>query len=462
MKGVGFLGIDVSKGYADFGLFNFDKQQLGKSYKCYDNADGHTKMLKRIKVDMAKNNLTMIICGVESTGGYENNWYHDLREREAQGIEVYRLNPRGVKHQGASKLVRTVTDEVSAKLIALQLIENHQEIRSYAKPSIELSQARSFYRTIIDAQKKKTAWNNQLEKLLYTAFPELLTFKNKGLNQWTYRLLSKYEGRENLARKNKSTLLKIKGLSEETVILLKQKAKESIGVESPFLIRAIKQHAGNIIHLEKQIKADKIYLEKNYQSPQVDLISSSIAGIGKYTAIGIMMEVEEVSRFASASKMAAYFGVHPQFKASGDSQGKARMSKQGSSAYRCTIYQAARGVIMHNPYFKEIYAAHRAKGRGHGCTMGILMHKLTKIIFGMLKSNTPFDYRINKQHIDRTINKQKEEKTQEQDTEIKEEIASMSKAPVSQRAIRKMKAQLTPQTSTVEANTRSTIKPKQT
>ena len=66
------------------------------------------------------------------------------------------------------------------------------------------------------------------------------------------------------------------------------------------------------------------------------------------------------------------------------------------------------------------------------------------------------------QYINRTINKQKEEKTEQQETKIKEEIALMSQAPVSQRATRKMKAQLTPQTSTVEANTRSTIKPGQT
>lgn len=462
MNEVGFLGIDVSKGYADFSLFNFKKQQLGKSYKCYDNVDGHAKMFKKIEANMVEYGLSVIICGVESTGGYENNWYHDLRERETEGIEVYRLNPRGVKHQGASKLVRTVTDEVSAKLIAFQLIENHQKIRTYAKPSIEMSQARSFYRMIINAQKKKTAWNNQLEKLLYTAFPELLTFKKKGLNKWTYRLLSKYDGKEKLARKNKSSLLKIKGLSEDVAIELKQKAKESVGVESHFSIRAIKQHAINILHLEEQIKADKIYLEKNYHSSQVNLISSSIAGIGKYTAIGIMMEIEDISRFATAKKMAAYFGVHPQFKASGDSQGKARMSKQGSRSYRCTVYQAARGVLLHNPYFKEIYAAHRAKGKGHGSTMGILMHKLTKIFFGMLKGNTPFNHEVDQQHINRTINKQKTVKTEEQQTQIKEEIALMDKAPVSQRASRKMKAQLTPQASTKEANTRSTIKPKQT
>ena len=462
MKRVGFLGIDVSKGYADFRLFNFEKQQLGKSYKCYDNGEGHAKLLKRIQSDRVKYDLKMIICGVESTGGYENNWYHDLRERESEGIEIYRLNPRGVKHQGASKLVRTVTDEVSAKLIAFQLIENHQKIRSYAKPSIEMSQARSFYRTIIDAQKKKTAWSNQLEKLLYTAFPELLTFKKKGLNQWTYRLLSKYEGREKLGRKNMSTLLKINGLTEDVAIMLKQMAKGSVGVESCFTIRAIKQQAINIMHIEKQIKADKIYLEKNYHSEQVDLISSSIVGIGKYSAIGIMMEIEDVSRFATASKMAAYFGVHPQFKASGDSQGKARMSKQGSRSYRCTVYQAARGVLIHNPYFKEIYAAHRANGKGHGSTMGILMHKLTKIFFGMLKSNTPFDSEVDQKNIDRNTTKQNEVQTVQQEDVIKEELELMEKAPVSQRATRKMKAQLMSQTSTMEANTRSTIKPKQT
>lgn len=66
--------------------------------------------------------LTEVFCGVESTGGYENNWHSLLKSLQSQGgLYVARLNPKAVKAVSDAVLRRTITDSVSAENIALYL-----------------------------------------------------------------------------------------------------------------------------------------------------------------------------------------------------------------------------------------------------------------------------------------------------------------------------------------------------
>lgn len=459
MEKTGFLGIDVSKGYADFLLLDEEKQQLGKSYKLYDTAQDHKKLYKQLKLALHKFGLSTIICGVESTGGYENNWYNDLAQNgEVESIKVVRLNPMGVKHQGESKLTRTITDKVSAQLIAYQLIENKDALLSKPKPSIDQAQARRFYHYIRTLKKQKTALGNQLEKLLYNAFPELLTYAKGGYPIWLLLFLSKYEGRASGIIKNTNKLLKINNLSQSKVEAIQNKAKNSVGIDNELLSRSIRGLCSQILQLGQTIKEEKKYLENNYTSAAVELLSE-IKGIGLYTAIGASMEIEDVNRFDGAQKMASFFGVHPVFKKSGDGQIKPRMSKKGSSSFRDLLYMGARNVVNHNDYFKEIYAKFRAKGMKDGDAIGVIMHKLTRVFYGMLKSQKAFDPEIDKANQNKTAIKELGQQTEEQIQAIQQELEIIKNAPCSNRAYKRKKAELEPQTSYDEVNTRSKIPP---
>ena len=92
--------------------------------------------------------------------------------------------------------------------------------------------------------------------------------------------------------------------------------------------------------------------------------------------------------------MAAFYGVHPSFKQSGDGKFKVRMSKEGSASMRSTLYLIAHNLYMHNQYFKSLYAKYAAKGKKHNVIMGILMHKALRILWGMLKSRTKFNPKV--------------------------------------------------------------------
>lgn len=456
MNETGYLGIDVSKGYADFILLNKAKEELGKSYKLYDNRKGHTTLFKRLNKEKEKYGFTRIICGLESTGGYENNWYNSLRiEGEKQGIEVLRLNPRGVKHQGASELTRTETDKVSARLIAIQLIANEPKLLAAPTPSLKASQARRFYKYINTLLKQRTAQSNQLEKLVYSSFPELLTYAKNGLPKWGLFVLVKCPSHKSFLKAKESSLLKINGLTIDKIKNLKLLAKESVGqIADRLLSRTISNLAKQIRELDKKIEEEKAFLSKNYTSEQVELIKG-IKGIGIYSAIGIMMEIEAVNRFADAARMCSYFGLHPMFKQSGDGTTKPRMSKQGSAGYRSILYMVARNVSIHNPYFKEIYAKFRAKGMNDGQTMGVIMHKVTRVIFGMLKSNKPFDPEVDKKNRKKTVVQQEKGLSDKQEEQVKQEIEQIKNAPCSRRALKKKKAELLPQISIEEISARS-------
>ena len=179
----------------------------------------------------------------------------------------------------------------------------------------------------------------------------------------------------------------------------------------------------------------------NYENDQLELFDP-FKGIGIYTAIGALIEIEDVTRFASASKMSSYFGVHPVFKQSGDGSAKARMSKKGRASFRSLMYMAARNVVMYNPFFKSIYNAQRAKGMGHNQAIGVIMHKLTRIIYGMLTSNTPFDPKVHQNIVDKNEAKSSEVKEEEDIQKQKDEIEVAMQAPISSSAINKMKKEL--------------------
>lgn len=69
MKTKAFLGIDVSKGYADFILLDEDKQVLEESFQLDDNKAGREK-LSELFDPWFDSGIKELYCAVESTGGY--------------------------------------------------------------------------------------------------------------------------------------------------------------------------------------------------------------------------------------------------------------------------------------------------------------------------------------------------------------------------------------------------------
>jgi transposase len=400
-----YLGIDVSKGYADFFLMDSNKNAIERGFQLDDNHQGHEELLKYLQ--RRTMNGARIICGVESTGGYEQNWLTAIKRQVGRmQVEVYKLNPKGVKHQIESTMKRTITDSVSAEGIAQYLVNNYQKKQSDWQHSTfqqeQLVSAQRCFHFIQGLIKQQTARYNQMEKLLYQMFPELLVFCKQGIPHWMIRLLTKYPGRSSIHRAHVASIDKIKGISLAKAEQLKTLAKTSVaGSSSSMAEKMLQTLAEDIQHHHARIEDLKKYLAEHHISEDLEIVKS-IRGIGDWTATALIMLLGPLDRFDGTDKLAAFFGVNPKFKQSGDGKWGVRMSKQGSSDMRAVLFVAANNVILHEPYFKQRYAHYLSNGMKAKAAKGVIMHKLLRILYGMLKNHSRFDQRIDEQNQQRT------------------------------------------------------------
>lgn len=452
-----FLGIDVSKGYADFIPLDIKGESIEKSFQLTDNKAGRNQLSILIK-NWLNSGSEFIYCGLESTGGYENNWYYLLKGLQSQGkVFVSRLNPKVVKSTGDAKLRRTITDRVSAENIAHYISKFSEDVDYGLKheASEEFKVGRDILTGIRMHIKQRTQLYNQLEKWLYDSFPEVLIYCRNGIPLWLLKLLEAYPTAQKVSG-SKGGILKIKGISKSKAEKLKALAKES-----ELKVNSAKEHlitttAKEIIHKNDLIISQEKYLIDLYKDQDDVKLLTSTVGVGIKSAITFVLEIDGVDRFDDVKKISSYFGVHPTYKESGDGKWGNHMSKRGRGTMRAALYMCAKTGVRFNEPLKDIYAKCRAKGMNYNQAIGAAMHKLLRIIYGILKSKKPFDIEVDKKNQQNAKEKQKvneknsKEKLKEKKKSIHRYQAENSQGPISGRKAVKLKKQKASQTPILE------------
>jgi len=431
-----YLGIDVSKGYADFIILDNNKKIVEDGFQLDDTFEGHNQLYKILSGFIAKHPEANIFAAVESTGGYENNWLKLLSKYQSKlNLSIARVNPFGVNYNSKATLKRIITDKESSKNVAEYMI-SHPEKVSYNNEDY-YSSARKQWTFIKMLTKQKVQLLNQLGSLLYIANPEVLRYCRSKINQWTLKMLRQYPTARHLSKAELSKLSKIPYIKEELAIALIENAKKSVASSvDDTTAEIIKAIVEQILRLEKLIAWQTKQLENNCKLPEVELLKT-FQGIGTYSAVGLMIEILSVERFPTVKHLASYFGVHPVFKQSGDGLYGYRMSKRGRKQPREILFNVARFAIAHNPYIKEIYAMHLKKGMPKMAALGAVMYKILRIIYGMLKHNKAFDPEVDR------ANREKHSATNIQNNPDRSRRFQPIDfyAPVSRRQIKKRKEQ---------------------
>lgn len=388
-----FLGIDVSKGYADFVIVDDRKKTVVENFQLDDTHNGHQRLFKTVDRFLKQHPQSALFAAVESTGGYENNWYCCLqRLQQTLAISVARLNPLGVMHNSKADLKRNNTDKISARNVAEYLIA-HSEKVDYQQHD-QWASLRKQWGFIKMLNKQATELRNQLESLLYTANPDLLRFCKDGVPAWVLKMLLKYPTAVNLARARVSAVAKIPYVTKERAQELVDTAKQSVAsatdtVTAQLIIATVSQ----ILGLRETIAAQEKLMIEHCSSPDVDLLMT-FKGIADSSAIGLMLQIQAIERFSGCKKLVSFFGLHPVFKISGDGSSATKMSKQGRKEARRILYTVALTAIRWNPLIRDLFEHHLSRGKCKMDAVGICMHKIARIIYGMLKNQTPFDPEI--------------------------------------------------------------------
>jgi transposase len=404
-----YLGIDASKGYADFIILNSKKKVVVENFQLDDTFEGHC-LLYDLLMNFLNDHPQAIICAaLESTGGYENNWYNALVAFQGSlNLQTARLNPLGVYHNQKADMKRNVTDKISAQSVAEYMIA-HPEKVSYQSQD-HLANLRKQWKFIKMLTKQSTQLLNQLEALLYSANPEILPYCKDGVPAWVFKLLLKYPTALNLAKAKVSSIARIPYVSLARAQQLLSNAKNSVAsatdeITQQLIVATVKQ----IMHLKKTIQTQNEIMEKACSVPEVELLKTFV-GIGDYSAIGLMLNIVSVKRFKKVKKLASFFGLHPQLKISGDGVAVVRMSKKGRTEPRQILFMVAMNAITTNPLIREIYQEHVQKGMDKMAAIGLCMHKILRIVYGMLKHNTPFNPEIDRKNREKSKQRGKSRK----------------------------------------------------
>jgi transposase len=119
---------------------------------------------------------------------------------------------------------------------------------------------------------------------------------------------------------------------------------------------------------------------------------TSIPGIALKSAWCILAEIQDMAVFASAKQLAAYAGLTPEQVVSGSSvRGQSRLTKFGNRRLRTAFFFPALVAMRSQPFFRAFAQRHLAKGLCKMAVVVLLMHKLIRIVFGVLKSGQPFN-----------------------------------------------------------------------
>lgn len=428
-----FMGIDVSKGYADFSIMDASGTGLIESFQVDDTHNGYVA-LHGVLIDLCEEKDAKIFCAVESTAGYENNWHNYMSHLAAtMPIHVVRLNPFGVKKLSEARLERNKTDKTSSYHIAEYLRTYHENIRYDEENPY---QAYRKYWTYASLQIKMIRQlSNNLQSTVYCSSPELLHYCKQGFPDWILELLKQYPSARKLCRAKVRGVIKITGVTESKAQKLISAAKTSVASMQDELteemvvslskqILSMKQHSKNMLRLPLKL----------YRPREIDLLMT-IPGIGEKTALGLFMEIGPVQRFSSSKELASYAGIHPVIRESGDGSKRPRMSKKGRRELRTVLFMPAMVAIQYDEYIKKIYEHHLAKGKSKMCALGIVMHKMLRIAYGVLKSGKPYSA-----DIDQKNSLKKPEKTEppKKNTIRRFQDLDMS-APVSRRNAKKRK-----------------------
>jgi transposase len=388
-----FLGIDASKGYSDFVMLNAKKQPIIENFQLDDTFEGHSRLyefLRRFNQDYAQ---ATIYAAVESTGGYENNWFQSLLAFQGSlPIKTAHLNPLGVSHNSKADLKRNITDKISAQNVAEYMIA-HPEKVSYQHQDT-LASLRKQWGFITMLTKQSTQLFNQLESLVYNANPEILIYCKDGTPQWVLKLLTRYPTALRLSKAKVKSLARIPYVTTERAKQLVATAKKSVAsasdkVTEQLIVATVKQiaHQKNIIKTQTEILANECDV------PEVQLLKTFV-GISDYSAIGLMLQIQSVSRFSTSKKLSSFFGIHPEYKKSGDGIYKFRMSKKGRKEGRRILFIVAMSAIQSNPLIRDVYQQAVERGMEKMAAMGLCMHKILRIVYGMLKHNKAFNPQI--------------------------------------------------------------------
>jgi transposase len=178
---------------------------------------------------------------------------------------------------------------------------------------------------------------------------------------------------------------------QSTAIKNKLHTLQTRGYKRSKMISSLKRQLKS---LQKEIQLLETEMELLIKTNQQELYTrlKTIPGIGKKTAILLIVTTNGFKDFESSRQISSYLGLAPNEKSSGSSiRGKTRISKTGNPLVRNHLFLCSFTASIYNPQCKALYERIVAKGKSKKLALIAVCNKLIKQAYGISKSGVPYD-----------------------------------------------------------------------
>lgn len=160
-------------------------------------------------------------------------------------------------------------------------------------------------------------------------------------------------------------------------------------IVQPSIQKMIDLLAQQIKDIQAQIQS---HINQHPDLKQRAQLLDSIPGIGPATRAQILAFLGAPNQFETAKQCVAFIGLNPKPYTSGTSvNARTRISKTGSSALRRAFYMPAIVAMKYNPVLQAFALRLKQAGKKGKVVVCAVMRKLVHIVYGVLKSNQPFN-----------------------------------------------------------------------
>ena len=173
----------------------------------------------------------------------------------------------------------------------------------------------------------------------------------------------------------------IKKMKEDTVDPL---------FDDPYLILTAKSNLETIRFLKTKIRdIEKAVLSRMSLRPEFEILTS-MPGIGNILALTIMLEVDDINRFAKAGNYASYCRCVTSERLSDEKKKGSGNRKNGNKYLAWAYVEAAHFIVRYCPEANRFYQRKKVKVNGALATKA-LANKLARASYYMLRDQVAFD-----------------------------------------------------------------------
>jgi transposase len=180
-------------------------------------------------------------------------------------------------------------------------------------------------------------------------------------------------------------------LRQRTALKNKLHGLKAKGITKSPVVTSVRRQIRN---LDQVVSTLELKLEEVVKAHQADLITRlcSIPGIGKRTALYLIVITQGFEKFETSRQLISYFGLDPTIHESESSvRGKSRISKTGNNLIRNLLFMCAFTACEHNKSCSEIYQRIIAKGKSKKLALIAVANKLLKQSLAIAKSGLYYD-----------------------------------------------------------------------